>query len=99
VREGRNRKLQYSVDRNSDINTQGNDGMLPLDFGVLNGNMKMTHIVLERNEISGKSSRHIVAAAIFGIVKFLQRFCCEYVFKITPTHWYQDGNSNVTFAG
>jgi ankyrin repeat protein len=57
-----------------DINTQGNDGMLPLDVAILKGNMEITRILLERNATSGKSSTHIVSAARFGFVDLLQLF-------------------------
>jgi ankyrin repeat protein len=66
--------VKYLLERNCEINTQGNDGMRPLDVAVLEGNMEITRFLLERNARSVNSGIHIVAAARFGFVDLLQRF-------------------------
>jgi ankyrin len=74
MREGRKCIVQYLIGKNTDINTQGKDGMRPLDCAVLRDNMQITLLLLERNARSEKAGLHVVAAAKFGFMDLLQRF-------------------------
>ena len=73
VREGRKSVVQYLAKR-CDINTEGNDGMRPLDVAILKGNSEISHLLLEQNARSGKSGMHIVEAARLGFLDSLHRF-------------------------
>jgi ankyrin repeat protein len=74
VREGRKRVVHNLEAKQCDINTQGNDGMRPLDVAVLRCNSEITHLLLEQNAHSCKAGMNVVAAAQFGFLDLLHNF-------------------------
>jgi len=66
--------IHYLAEKQCDINTQGNDGMRPLDVAVLRCNLDIKHLLLEQNAHTCKAGMNIVAAIRFEFLDLLQHF-------------------------